>query len=139
MQTTHFRRAKERGIQQTDLLRWRLTGAYIKAAVYRGVKRWAAPVDDPELLDWPVDDPFSCIAIGCMRHPAIEACRNGVNGPAAMTGRPDWWKAGETEYAYDEVGFINRDQNPLVGDLPGSDAATDGGLAADELTAFFTA
>jgi hypothetical protein len=54
-------------------------------------------VDDPALLDWPLDDPLMCMAIAFMRQLAIQYVKKWREKDEINDGNEsgDWWKEQE--------------------------------------------
>jgi hypothetical protein len=67
--------ATERGLETADLLSLAIDGGYVKAALNNWSGKVAALANDPDLIDWPLDDPLTCIGIALMRHLAIQSMK----------------------------------------------------------------
>jgi hypothetical protein len=67
--------ANKRGVDVADLFSLAIDGGYVKAAFNDWSEKVAALADDPDLIDWPLDDPLSCMAIALMRHLAIQSVK----------------------------------------------------------------
>jgi hypothetical protein len=67
--------AIERGVETADLFSLAIDGGYVKAALNDWSEKVAALADDPGSIDWPLDDPLTCLGIAIMRHLAIQSMK----------------------------------------------------------------
>jgi hypothetical protein len=57
----------------------------------------ASLVDDPDLIDWPLEDPLLCLAIAVMCHLAAGSVKKWRETLGEDDERADWWKEDESE------------------------------------------
>jgi hypothetical protein len=67
--------ANKRGMEVANLFSLAIDQGYVKAAFNNWSEKVAALVDEPDLIDWPLDDPLTCLGIALMRHLAIQSMK----------------------------------------------------------------